>query len=70
MPNGSANGYVVLEGASEVNQHANVYIKDKGDGLTTFDSISFVSDIGQDRGAYPDTLGSYIELVEGDFVAL
>lgn len=52
------------------NQHANVYIRDKGDGLTTFDSISFVTDIGADCKTYPDTLGVYLDLVEGDFVAV
>ena len=50
-------------------QRVNIYIRDVGDGRTTFDQISFVTSIGGDCGRFPDPPGVWIPLIEGDFRA-
>lgn len=50
-----------------LNALINWYIRDAGDGKTTFDQISFVSSLGGDCTTYPDALGSYLALTSGDF---
>lgn len=54
-------------GTGSGDQRVNWYIRDLGDGTTTFDQISFVTSIGGDCTTYPDALGSYLALTSGDF---
>ena len=45
----------------------NWYIRDLGDGITTFDQISFISSIGQDCKNFPAPTGVWLPLKEGNF---
>jgi hypothetical protein len=50
-------------------QRINWYIRDVGDGKTTFDQISFVSSIGGDCTTFPTALGVFLPLTDGDYKA-
>ena len=50
-------------------QRANIYIRDIGDGITTFDQVSFVSGIGVHCSSYPTDNLFFLPLVQGDFKA-
>jgi hypothetical protein len=50
-------------------QRINWYVRDIGDGVTTFDEVSFVTSIGGDCTTFPTTLGTFIPLSDGDFKA-
>jgi Baseplate J-like protein len=48
-------------------QRINWYIRDVGDGETTFDEISYVTSMGE--ATCPDPTGAWLTLTEGDFQA-
>jgi hypothetical protein len=50
-------------------QNANWYIRDVGDGKTSFDQISFVTGSAETVNCqtYPDTPGGWITLTNGNF---
>ena len=50
-------------------QRTNICIRDIGDGITTFDQVSFVSGIGVHCGSYPTDNLVFLPLVQGDFKA-
>src|SRR5713226_4288194 len=47
-------------------QRINWYVRDIGDGGTTFDQISFVTSIGGDCTTFPSPLGVFLTLTAGD----
>jgi hypothetical protein len=59
-------------------QNVNWYIRDVGDGRTSFDQISFVTGYAETTGSaeavncqtFPDTPGSWVTLTKGDFKAV
>jgi hypothetical protein len=52
---------------SDGDQRVNWYIRDTGDGMTTFDQISFITSVGGDCSAFPTSGLFFIPLVQGDF---
>ena len=56
-------------GPGSGDQRINWYIRDIGDGITTFDEIAFLTSIGEDCTRYPDQPGVWLTLTEGDFQA-
>jgi hypothetical protein len=53
----------------EGDQRVNWYIRDTGDGKTTFDEISFITSIGGDCSTFSTEGLFFIPLVQGDFKA-
>jgi len=53
-----------------VDARTNWYIRDIGDGQTTFDEISFISSLGGDCATFPDPTGTWLALTAGDFKVL
>jgi Baseplate J-like protein len=54
-------------GTNSGDQRINWYVRDTGDGRTSFDEISYVTSIGGDCERFPAPTGSWLRLVEGDF---
>jgi hypothetical protein len=54
-------------GSNSGDQRINWYIRDAGDGITSFDEISATTSIGGDCESFPAPGGSWLRLVKGDF---
>jgi hypothetical protein len=68
-----------MSGDPESPQNINWYIRDVGDGRTSFDEISFVTGYAEETAEpseavncqnFPDTPGSWLTLTNGDFKAI
>jgi hypothetical protein len=50
-------------------QRANVYIRDTGDGVSSFDQISFITSIGSNCNSFATTRLFFLPITRGDFTA-
>jgi hypothetical protein len=50
-------------------QRANVYIRDTGDGVSSFDQISFVTSIGSNCNSFATASLFFLPITRGDFKA-
>jgi len=50
-------------------QRANVYIRDTGDGVSSFDEISFITSIGGNCNSFATTRLFFLPITRGDFKA-
>lgn len=50
-------------------QRANVYIRDTGDGVLSFDQISFITSIGSNCNSFATTRLFFLPITRGDFKA-
>ena len=49
-------------------QRINWYIRDVGDGVSSFDQISYITSIGGNCDRFPDPSGVWLTLTQGDFL--
>ncbi|HEX2740565.1 MAG TPA: hypothetical protein VHM69_08970, partial [Rubrobacter sp.] len=54
-------------GPNSGDQRINWYVRDAGDGITSFDEISYITSIGGDCESLSAPTGSWLRLVKGDF---